>query len=83
MPGISRPAQLLPNSGIDTPRLPDVTSSILFFTVLIGVTRYFVIYAQSKIKAIHCTIMTAIKSEKLPENSAITPSLTKNTHKRK
>ena len=29
--------------GIETPRLPAVTSSILFFTVLIGVTRNFVI----------------------------------------
>ena len=43
IPGINRPAQLLPNSGIETPRLPAVTSSILFFTVLIGVTRNFVI----------------------------------------
>ncbi|RAL75679.1 hypothetical protein CSC35_4238 [Enterobacter hormaechei] len=40
-------------------------------------------YAQSKNKAMNCTIMTAIKSEEFRENSAITPSLTKNTHKRK
>ncbi|RCG80635.1 hypothetical protein CSB66_1441 [Enterobacter hormaechei] len=40
-------------------------------------------YAQSKNKAMNCTIMTAIKSEEFREYSAITPSLTKNTHKRK
>ena len=83
IPGIKRPAQLLPNSGIETPRLPDVTSSILFFTVLIGVTRYFVMYAQSKSSAMSCAVFTAIKSDTPLANNAITPLLTKKRHKRK
>ncbi|CDL40392.1 hypothetical protein [Citrobacter freundii] len=44
MPGINLPAQLLPNSGILIARFPEVTSSMLLLTVLIGTTKYFVMY---------------------------------------
>ncbi|MNZ66129.1 hypothetical protein D3C78_843410 [compost metagenome] len=79
MPGINRPAQLLPNSGMETERLPDVTSSILFFTVLMGVTRYFVIYVQSNKTARTLTILTAIKSVVLFDKTKTNPSIIKST----
>ena len=60
MPGISLPAQLLPNSGILIARFPDVTSSMLLFTVLIGMTRYFVIYQHKQNTEIRLTTFVPI-----------------------
>jgi hypothetical protein len=73
MPGIRRPAQLLPNSGMLIARFPEVTSSMLFFTVLIGTTRYFVIYHhRHNIETRLTTLVYIITSSPADNNSSIT-----------